>query len=99
MAYNAKKSNLENNQLHHWLWDWLVFAKIRNSLGGQVHTVLCGSAPLRPEVLQFMRIALACEVYEGYGQTETCAGSMATLYKTGHPLIMLVRLFLALKSS
>ena len=82
LAYDTKKSNLEGrNQLHHWLWDWLIFAKIRQGLGGRVQTVLCGSAPLRPEVMQFMRVALACEVYEGYGQTETCAGSLATLYQ------------------
>lgn len=82
MAYATKKSNLgEKNQLGHWFWDWLVFSKIRNNLGGRVRKVLCGSAPLRPEVLQFMRVALACEVYEGYGQTESCAGSLATLYQ------------------
>ena len=31
-------------------WDWLVFRKIQDSLGGRVRFVLTGSAPISKEV-------------------------------------------------
>mmetsp|Transcript_19948 Transcript_19948/g.19984 ORF Transcript_19948/g.19984 Transcript_19948/m.19984 type:complete len:332 (-) Transcript_19948:29-1024(-) len=59
-------------------WDTLVFNKIRNNLGGRVRFMLTGSAPISGEVLSFLRVAFACPIVEGYGQTESCAGSMVT---------------------
>lgn len=31
-----------------------------------------GSAPIKPETQQFMKILMSCPLYEGYGQTECC---------------------------
>lgn len=79
MAYKSKTQNLRKyGQFDHWLWDRLVFAKVRNRLGGRVNAILTGSAPVAPEVMDFLRVCFACEVYEGYGQTETSAGSTLT---------------------
>lgn len=75
-AYQTKAANLQSSgTFDHWLWDRLVFSKIRNRLGGRVTAILSGSAPLSPDVMDFLRICFSCEVYEGYGQTETSAGS------------------------
>lgn len=75
-GYNAKLENLrENGELKHWIWDEVVFKPIRNLLGGRVRAMLSGSAPIAPEVMEFLRVCFSCEVYEGYGQTETSAGT------------------------
>ncbi|KZS99134.1 long-chain-fatty-acid-CoA ligase [Sistotremastrum niveocremeum HHB9708] len=56
----------------HPLWDRLVFRKIQAVLGGNLTTVVTGSAPISMEALQFLRIAFCCDVVEGYGMTENC---------------------------
>lgn len=67
-----------NGELHHGLWDKIVFNKVRNVLGGRVRLMLTGSAPIAGDILQFLRIVFSCPILEGYGQTETCAGSVVT---------------------
>ncbi|KAI9245226.1 hypothetical protein BDA99DRAFT_447971 [Phascolomyces articulosus] len=77
-AYNAKKANLENT-VHHWLWDRLVFGQIRQKLGGRLRFILSGSAPVSPDVMDFMRICFSARVFEGYGQTENMCGGCLTI--------------------
>jgi len=65
----------------------LVFGTVKARLGGRVKGIITGSAPISPEVLDFLRIAFVCEVHEAYGQTESCAGSSLTLtgdYESGN---------------
>ncbi|CAG5135652.1 unnamed protein product [Candidula unifasciata] len=64
-------------------WDKLLMKKIQNKIGGRVRLVISGSAPLSPEVMQFLRCAFGCPVLEGYGQTE--AGAAITLTVCGDP--------------
>ncbi|OMH78746.1 Long chain acyl-CoA synthetase 7, peroxisomal [Zancudomyces culisetae] len=71
MGYNAKKENLRAGSQNHWLWDRLVFNKIREQLGGRIKLIVSGSAPISTEVLEFMKICFNCQVVEGYGLTET----------------------------
>ena len=47
-------------------------------MGGRVKFMVTGSAPLAKEIVNFMKIAMCCPFFEGYGQTETCAGSCLT---------------------
>ncbi|RMX40434.1 hypothetical protein pdam_00009465 [Pocillopora damicornis] len=82
LAMRFKKAELERNIVRNdSIWDYLVFKKIQNSLGGRVRFVISGSAPLRDDVMIFLRCALGCQVFEGYGQTETTAA--ATLQMIG----------------
>src|SRR5205085_8894906 len=65
-AFSAKKKNLSRGIVEHMLWDRIVFRPIRARLGGRVRAILSGSAPLSPDVMNFLRICFSAEVYEGY---------------------------------
>ncbi|XP_064333631.1 long-chain-fatty-acid--CoA ligase 1 isoform X3 [Camelus dromedarius] len=69
------------------LWDKLIFHKIQSSLGGRVKLMITGAAPVSATVLTFLRAALGCQFYEGYGQTECAAGCCLTVagdWTAGH---------------
>ncbi|XP_012881392.1 PREDICTED: long-chain-fatty-acid--CoA ligase 1 isoform X2 [Dipodomys ordii] len=69
------------------LWDKLIFHKIQSSMGGKVRLMVTGAAPVSATVLTFLRAALGCQFYEGYGQTECTAGcclSMPGDWTAGH---------------
>ena len=68
----------EHRILHNAFWDPLVFKEVRAILGGRVRWMLVGSAPMLPDILDFLRCTLSCEIVEGYGQTEDCAGMLLT---------------------
>lgn len=61
------------------IWDRLIFRKVQASLGGRVRLMVTGAAPISPTVLSFLRAAIGCQFYEGYGQTECTAGCTLTL--------------------
>eukprot|EP00069_Balaena_mysticetus_P011867 bmy_00315T0 len=59
----------------------------RSSLGGKVRLMITGAAPVSATVLTFLRAALGCQFYEGYGQTECTAGCCLTVpgdWTAGH---------------
>ena len=87
-AVTTKQAALRaNGTFTHGCYDKLVFKKVRALMGGRVRMMLTGSAPISAEVLDFLKICFCVNVYEGYGMTETSAGSVLTKYndpKTGH---------------
>ena len=60
------------------LYDRLVFNRMKEAFGGKVQVMLTGSAPISPEVLEFLKIATSCPIIEGYGQTEATGASFCT---------------------
>ncbi|GAA1216355.1 long-chain fatty acid--CoA ligase [Kitasatospora nipponensis] len=60
--------------LQHAIADKLVYAKIRAAFGGRLRGSVSGSAALAPEIGYFF-LGAGVPILEGYGLTETSAGS------------------------
>ncbi|KAM4621296.1 long-chain-fatty-acid--CoA ligase 1-like [Polymixia lowei] len=87
-AYRRKEAEMMNGIVRRdSIWDRLIFNKVQASLGGRVRLMITGAAPISPTVLTFLRAALGCQFYEGYGQTECTAGCTMTMpgdWSAGH---------------
>ncbi|PVV00342.1 hypothetical protein BB560_005282 [Smittium megazygosporum] len=71
-AYADKLANLKSGKGNkHFLWDRILFKKLQAVVSKRLDIVISGSAPLDPNILDFLRIALLCRMSEGYGLTET----------------------------
>jgi len=57
------------------LLNGLIFKKVQKLVGGRLKAVITGSAPLSPEIQVFCQTVLRVPIRQGYGLTETCAGS------------------------
>ena len=68
----------ETGILKNILLDNILFRRVKASFGGRLRFMLVGSAPVEPEILNFLRCSLSCEIVEGYGQTEDIAGVLLT---------------------
>nr|CAX82472.1 Long-chain-fatty-acid--CoA ligase 5 [Schistosoma japonicum] len=70
---------------HRSLLDTLCFARLRKMFGESVFCIMCGGAPLPPDISKFVRAAFGL-LMEGYGATETMGVISITLlgeYRTG----------------
>ncbi|KAK8541653.1 hypothetical protein V6N13_137753 [Hibiscus sabdariffa] len=77
--------------LERWFWDAIVFKKVRVVLGGRIRLILSGGAPLSGNSQRFINICMGAPVSQGYGLTETCAGSFTewdetTVGRVGPPI-------------
>lgn len=65
-------------KLKHAVFDKLVYSKLRAALGGNVTHCVSGGAPLGARLGHFFR-GIGVTILEGYGLTETSAGSTLNL--------------------
>uniref|UniRef100_A0A0D9V466 Long-chain-fatty-acid--CoA ligase n=1 Tax=Leersia perrieri TaxID=77586 RepID=A0A0D9V466_9ORYZ len=82
VAYKYKQGNMMKGSRHEEaaaIFDKLVFTKVKRGLGGRVRLILSGAAPLSNHVEEFLRVVTCSLVLQGYGLTETCAGSFVSL--------------------
>lgn len=81
-AYSYKLNNMKKGSKHTEaspLCDKIVFSKVKAGLGGNVRIILSGAAPLATHVEAFLRVVACCHVLQGYGLTESCAGTFVSL--------------------
>ncbi|XP_022738098.1 long chain acyl-CoA synthetase 4-like isoform X1 [Durio zibethinus] len=82
VAYSYKFYNMRKGRKHgdaSPICDKVVFSKVKQGLGGNVRLILSGAAPLSAHVEEFLRVVACCHVLQGYGLTETCAGTFVSL--------------------
>ncbi|XWS38236.1 hypothetical protein CRYUN_Cryun19dG0113600 [Craigia yunnanensis] len=82
VAYSYKFHNMKKGRKHGEaspICDKVVFSKVKQGLGGNVRLILSGAAPLSAHVEEFLRVVACCHVLQGYGLTESCAGTFVSL--------------------
>ncbi|KAF2313448.1 hypothetical protein GH714_011056 [Hevea brasiliensis] len=82
IAYSYKLNSMKKGHSHDKaspLCDKIVFDKVKQGLGGNVRLILSGAAPLAIHVEAFLRVVSCAHVLQGYGLTETCAGTFVSL--------------------
>ncbi|KAF3918856.1 S-dihydroxybenzoyltransferase [Dactylellina cionopaga] len=81
-ALAAKLSNMKAGGTNkHAIYDRLWSNKVKAGLGFErVSTMITGSAPISPEVLQFLRACFANDFFQGYGLTESYAVGSVQLF-------------------
>jgi len=82
LAYSYKLHNMKAGSKHSEaspLSDKIVFSKVKQGLGGNVRIILSGAAPLAPHVEAYLKVVACSHVLQGYGLTETCAGTFVSL--------------------
>lgn len=72
-AYASKSSAIVKNEDTPF-WNWLVFSKVGALFGGRLRMLISGGAPLGADTQQFLKVAIGCDILQGYGLTETCGG-------------------------
>jgi long-chain acyl-CoA synthetase len=65
-------------KVKHFIFDKLVYGKLRSALGGKVEYAVSGGAPLGARLGHFFR-GIGVTILEGYGLTETSAASTINL--------------------
>ncbi|MFS7925019.1 putative long-chain-fatty-acid--CoA ligase [Helianthus anomalus] len=78
VAYSYKLRNMSRGYKHDEAaprFDKIIFNKVKEGLGGKLRLILSGAAPLSASVETFLRVVTCAHVLQGYGLTESCAGS------------------------
>ncbi|TVU12478.1 hypothetical protein EJB05_46128, partial [Eragrostis curvula] len=82
LAYKLKLDSMRKGIKHEKaapFFDKLVFSKVKERLGGKLRIIVSGGAPLAAPVEEFLRVVTCAHVVQGYGLTETGAGSFASI--------------------
>eukprot|EP00066_Takifugu_rubripes_P029343 XP_011618609.1 PREDICTED: LOW QUALITY PROTEIN: long-chain-fatty-acid--CoA ligase 1-like [Takifugu rubripes] len=63
-AFRRKEAELRRGIVRrNSIWDQMIFRKVQASLGGRVRLIITGAAPISPDVLTFLRVAMGCQVH------------------------------------
>ncbi len=70
LFFAALHSRQHSSPLKSWLYEMLVFKKIKAKLGGRLRLVISGGASLDRKIARFFQ-TIGLAIFEGYGLTET----------------------------
>ncbi|XP_054710646.1 long-chain-fatty-acid--CoA ligase 5-like [Uloborus diversus] len=77
VALHQKQNQLKSGIIsNNTAWDKLVFSEVQKALGGSLKMIICSSAPVSKDVMNFFRCASGCMVFEAYGLSEVGAAAM-----------------------
>lgn len=79
-AFLAASHAIRKGRKPSFLWQKLVFSKIKSHLGGRVRYVFSGGAPLHPRTQDYLSVVLGTRLVQGYGLTETC-GAVCSMHQ------------------
>ena len=74
-AFAVKSKLTEKFRIQHVPVLDSVFGAVKGALGGKMKLMICGGAALSPETQNFLRIACNVSFIQGYGLTESTAGT------------------------
>jgi long-chain acyl-CoA synthetase len=83
-ALAVKKYNYEKyGKLSHPFFDLIFFNKIRNLLGGKTAFMLSGSAAMKKDIIENLRVMISCPFSQLYGLTEGAGTAfLSSIYDT-----------------
>mmetsp|Transcript_42804 Transcript_42804/g.67087 ORF Transcript_42804/g.67087 Transcript_42804/m.67087 type:complete len:717 (-) Transcript_42804:219-2369(-) len=67
-------------QMTKFIFDLILFRKIRKVLGGRIRLFASGAAPLSADLHHFLTKVFGCPVLQGYGMTENAAAAIVMPY-------------------
>ncbi|ORX66938.1 acetyl-CoA synthetase-like protein [Linderina pennispora] len=73
------RANEGTSSRTHFLWDMLVFNKVKAVLGGRLYAMVVGSAPMDIHVIKFLQTVLCARIVQGFGMTESNTCGMIEL--------------------
>ena len=62
----------------HEKFDETLFISSKAMLGGWANIIITGSSPIAADVLDYLKVIFCCQIYEGWGLTETTGISTLT---------------------
>jgi long-chain acyl-CoA synthetase len=67
-------------EITHWLYDKIVFNKVRERFGGRLRVFIVGSAPLSVDLAKSIKVLFSVPIIEAYGMTETSGGVVGSSF-------------------
>lgn len=74
-CFKKKKDSMDIKRSYNGVLDYIIFGRMKNSLGGKIRGIISGGAFLRKDTQLFLSTCLGCPVIQGFGATETCGAS------------------------
>ncbi|KAJ1938778.1 medium-chain fatty acid-CoA ligase faa2, partial [Linderina macrospora] len=73
------KANEGTSSYTHFLWDMLVFNRVKMALGGRLKCMVVGSAPMDVNTTKYLQAVLCTRIVQGFGMTELNSFGMAEI--------------------